>query len=60
MRSLSGIDDDEYLSSIGPKKLLTGLLSGEISSLSELCSPGKSGSFLYYTHDGKKFQKKNF
>ena len=26
---------------------------GKVSSLSELCSSGKSGSFFYYSEDGK-------
>lgn len=28
------------------------LLSGDLKSLSEVCSTGKSGSFFYYSPDG--------
>ncbi len=39
--------------SIGPQNLITSLLKGDLNSLSELVSSGKSGSFFYYTADGR-------
>ena len=52
IRKLFGIDNEDYIKSIGPDKLLASLLMGEMSSLTELTSQGKSGSFFYYTADG--------
>jgi 1-phosphatidylinositol-4-phosphate 5-kinase len=52
IRKASGISSKDYLSSIGPEQLIQGLLTGDVSGLAELCSPGKSGSFLYFTDDG--------
>ena len=49
---MEGISPEQYLASIGPERLVTGLLTGDVTSLAELCSPGKSGSFLYFTYDG--------
>jgi 1-phosphatidylinositol-4-phosphate 5-kinase len=46
-----GISPDEYLKSIGPENLIGNLLMGNISSLQEQSSTGKSGSFFYYTSD---------
>ena len=37
--------------------MLTNLLTGDFKSLAELCSSGKSGSFFYYTADGKYMLK---
>jgi 1-phosphatidylinositol-4-phosphate 5-kinase len=52
IREMEGISPEQYLASIGPERLVTGLLTGDVTSLAELCSPGKSGSFLYFTYDG--------
>ena len=54
IREMDGITPESYLASIGPERLVTGLLAGDVTSLAELCSPGKSGSFLYFTYDGSK------
>lgn len=43
------IENDDYLSSIGPESLLSSILKGDLSTLSELTSTGKSGSFFYYS-----------
>lgn len=43
------IDNESYLSSIGPENLLSSILKGDLSTLSELTSTGKSGSFFYYS-----------
>eukprot|EP00742_Colponemidia_sp_Colp-10_P009217 GILJ01010035.1.p1 GENE.GILJ01010035.1~~GILJ01010035.1.p1 ORF type:complete len:840 (-),score=150.67 GILJ01010035.1:293-2812(-) len=57
LRETFGIDADSYLSSIGPEQLLANLMLGNLSSLSELCSTGKSGSFFYFSADGNYMLK---
>ncbi|CAD8212359.1 unnamed protein product [Paramecium octaurelia] len=52
IRKMFFIDNDNYLSSIGPETLLSSILKGDLSTLSELTSTGKSGSFFYYSQDG--------
>jgi len=52
IRSGFGIQHDDYLRSIGPEQLLGNLVLGNLASLSELSSEGKSGAFFYYTADG--------
>eukprot|EP00929_Paragymnodinium_shiwhaense_P107555 TRINITY_DN7370_c1_g1_i1.p1 TRINITY_DN7370_c1_g1~~TRINITY_DN7370_c1_g1_i1.p1 ORF type:complete len:1049 (+),score=270.21 TRINITY_DN7370_c1_g1_i1:126-3272(+) len=52
IRASFGIQHDEYLRSIGPEQLLGNLVLGNLASLSELSSEGKSGAFFYYTADG--------
>ncbi len=39
--------------SIGPNRLMASLMLGEVNSMTSLTSQGKSGSFFYYTADGK-------
>jgi 1-phosphatidylinositol-4-phosphate 5-kinase len=57
IRSRFGINQDDYLRSVGPEQLLGNMILGNLSSLSELSSEGKSGSFFYYTADGKYMMK---
>jgi len=57
LRQSYGIDDEDYLRSIGPGSMLSNLLLGSLSSLSELGSEGKSGSFFYFTTDGRYMVK---
>eukprot|EP00931_Biecheleriopsis_adriatica_P059446 TRINITY_DN35567_c0_g2_i1.p1 TRINITY_DN35567_c0_g2~~TRINITY_DN35567_c0_g2_i1.p1 ORF type:complete len:894 (+),score=178.44 TRINITY_DN35567_c0_g2_i1:242-2683(+) len=57
IRSSFGILDDEYVRSVGPEQLLGNMVLGNLSSLSELSSEGKSGAFFYYTADGKYMMK---
>jgi len=52
VRELNGINTDDYLRSVGPEQLLGNMILGNLSSLSELSSEGKSGAFFYYTADG--------
>merc|ERR1712226_592 len=52
IRANFGINHDEYVRSIGPESLLGNLVLGNLASLSELSSEGKSGAFFYYTADG--------
>lgn len=53
IRELFGINSEEYLQSIGPEQLVGNMVLGNLASLSELCSEGKSGAFFYYSADGK-------
>ncbi|KAL8433877.1 hypothetical protein ACSSS7_003538 [Eimeria intestinalis] len=53
IRAIFGIDSLLYIRSVGPEQLLGNLILGNLSSLSELVSEGKSGSLFYYTTDGK-------
>lgn len=57
IRSSFGIQQDDYLRSVGPEQLLGNMVLGNLSSLSELSSEGKSGAFFYYTADGKYMMK---
>ncbi|CEL92023.1 unnamed protein product [Vitrella brassicaformis CCMP3155] len=53
IRERFGVDADEYLRSVGPEQLMGNMVLGNLSSLSELSSEGKSGAFFYYTADGR-------
>ena len=53
LRGIFGISSNDYLKSIGPENLIGSLLMGNIQSLKEQVSTGKSGSFFYYTADAK-------
>lgn len=57
IRRLFDIDNEDYIKSIGPNRLMASLMLGEMSSMTELTSQGKSGSFFYYTADGKYMLK---
>eukprot|EP00931_Biecheleriopsis_adriatica_P056529 TRINITY_DN33497_c0_g1_i1.p1 TRINITY_DN33497_c0_g1~~TRINITY_DN33497_c0_g1_i1.p1 ORF type:complete len:819 (-),score=162.72 TRINITY_DN33497_c0_g1_i1:30-2486(-) len=57
IRKTFGIIEDDYLHSVGPEQLLGNLVLGNLSSLSELSSEGKSGAFFYYTADGNYMMK---
>lgn len=53
IRKKFGITNDVYLRSMGPEQLLGDILMGNLSSLTQFCSSGKSGSLFYYSFDGK-------
>ena len=57
IRQLFKIDNEDYIGSIGPNRLMASLMMGEVSSMTSLTSQGKSGSFFYYTADGKYMLK---
>ncbi len=52
IRMLYGIKNADYLKSIGPETMLNNLIKGNLKSLAELTSTGKSGSFFYFSADG--------
>ncbi len=51
IRGLSGYSAYDYLRSMGPENLIGNFVLGNLSSISEHMSYGKSGSFFYYTED---------
>jgi hypothetical protein len=53
IRNMYGISNTDFLRSIGPEQLLGNLIIGNLLSLTELSSSGQSGSFFYYSPDGK-------
>ena len=53
IRKMFGVDDESFLNSIGSESLLTSLIKGELKTFSQLTSSGKSGSFFFYSVDGK-------
>lgn len=57
IRQSFGINHDVYMRSVGPEQLLGNMVLGNLSSLSELSSEGKSGAFFYYTADGNYMLK---
>ena len=52
IRNKFGISNEAYLRSVGPEQLLGDILMGNLSSLTQFCSSGKSGSLFYYSFDG--------
>jgi hypothetical protein len=57
IRNMIGFDDKQYLKSIGPENILGNLLLGNLNTMREIASAGKSGSIFYLTHDKKFFVK---
>ncbi|CBZ53314.1 Phosphatidylinositol-4-phosphate 5-kinase family protein, related [Neospora caninum Liverpool] len=53
LRERFQISSETYVRSVGPEQLLGNLFLGNLSSLSELVSEGRSGALFYYTADGK-------
>lgn len=53
IRELFQVSHKDYLKSLGVEKIMASLLQSEFSSLVGLISSGKSGSFFYFSDDGK-------
>lgn len=53
LRQLFGISEDQYAMSIGLEQLCGNLLFCNLTSLSAHDSDGRSGSYFYYSHDGR-------
>jgi Ca2+-binding EF-hand superfamily protein len=53
VRKQFGISKEAYLASLGSKQLKNSLVFGSLTSLFEMSSSGRSGSFFYTSHDGK-------
>lgn len=57
IRKLFGITSNDYIRSLGMEKMMNALMTNEFSSLLGQCTTGKSGSFFYYSDDGKYMLK---
>lgn len=57
IRKLYNIKPSEYIRSLGMEKIMHALVANEFSSLTGMCTTGKSGSFFYYSDDGKYMLK---
>jgi 1-phosphatidylinositol-4-phosphate 5-kinase len=57
IRKLYNIKPAEYIRSLGMEKIMHALVANEFSSLTGMCTTGKSGSFFYYSDDGKYMLK---
>ena len=57
IRRLYGIKSTDYIRSLGMEKMMHALMATEFSSLMGQCTTGKSGSFFYYSDDGKYMLK---
>lgn len=53
IRQKNNISNHDYLDSIGVDHFISNLVQAKVATMSELISSGKSGSFFYYTADGK-------
>lgn len=53
LRRVFGVNEKEYLFSLGPGKIFGNLLLGNMAGLEEVMNSGRSGSFLYRSLDGK-------
>jgi Phosphatidylinositol-4-phosphate 5-Kinase len=53
LRKIFGIENEFYLRSVGPEQLLGDIIMGNLSSLTQFCSSGKSGSLFYYSFNGR-------
>ena len=51
IREMLGFTEEDYLKSIGPESILGNLLLGNLHTMTELVSEGKSGALFYLTHD---------
>ncbi len=57
IRQMMGVSNNDYLQSIGPQSILKDILKAELNPVQELVSSGKSGSFFYYSSDGRYILK---
>lgn len=53
IRKKNYIKKDDYSRSLGPEQVFLCMFNANFQTLAELCSSGKSGSFFYYTQDGR-------
>lgn len=57
IRKYFNIENQQFLKSIGLENLIGNLLMGNLSTLTDQTSEGKSGSFIYYTEDNNLIVK---
>ncbi|EDO06697.1 Phosphatidylinositol-4-phosphate 5-Kinase family protein [Babesia bovis T2Bo] len=53
LRALMNLSEEEYIHSVGPEHLVGNMVLGNLSTLSELLSEGRSGALFYFTDNGK-------
>ncbi|GFE55024.1 hypothetical protein BaOVIS_024280 [Babesia ovis] len=53
LRKLMNLSEEEYIHSVGPDHLVGNMVLGNLSTLSELLSEGRSGALFYFTDNGK-------
>ncbi|KAK1443846.1 phosphatidylinositol-4-phosphate 5-kinase [Babesia gibsoni] len=53
LRKLMNLSEEEYIESVGPEHLVGNMVLGNLSTLSELVSEGKSGALFYFTANGR-------
>lgn len=53
IRIKDGIENDEYIESLGPNNIYNYIWTNDFKSFTALVSSGKSGSLFYYSMDGK-------
>ncbi|ORM40840.1 26S proteasome non-ATPase regulatory subunit 14 -like protein [Babesia sp. Xinjiang] len=53
LRAMMNLSEEEYIHSVGPEHLVGNMVLGNLSTLSELLSEGKSGALFYFTANGK-------
>ncbi|GIX63787.1 proteasome regulatory subunit [Babesia caballi] len=53
LRMLSNLSEEEYLQSVGPEHLVGNLVLGNLSTMSELLSEGRSGALFFFTANGR-------
>jgi len=53
IRKKNNIKKEQYSDSLGPEQIFGCMFNANFQTLAELCSSGKSGSFFYYTQDGR-------
>nr|PVC50153.1 1-phosphatidylinositol-4-phosphate 5-kinase [Theileria orientalis] len=57
IRKISGISEKDYTDSVSPEQIVGSMVLGNLSTMSELVSEGKSGALFYYTINGKLILK---
>uniref|UniRef100_A0A3B0MP36 1-phosphatidylinositol-4-phosphate 5-kinase or 1-phosphatidylinositol-5-phosphate 4-kinase, putative n=1 Tax=Theileria annulata TaxID=5874 RepID=A0A3B0MP36_THEAN len=57
IRLISGLTEKDYLESVSPEQIVGNMVLGNLSTMSELVSEGKSGSLFYYTINGRLILK---
>lgn len=53
LRHAFGVEPYDYALAVSPEQLVGALLFGNLASVAGQVSEGKSGSFFFYTHDGR-------
>eukprot|EP00375_Theileria_parva_P002088 XP_764765.1 phosphatidylinositol-4-phosphate 5-kinase [Theileria parva strain Muguga] len=57
IRRISGLSEKDYMESVSPEQIVGNMVLGNLSTMSELVSEGKSGALFYYTINGRLILK---